>query len=205
MRETTQTSRLALLVGPAFVALLAATPHPIAAHEGGSAAGLISGLLHPISGLDHVLAMIAVGIWGAQLGAPAIWVLPVTFPMVMAAGGMVGLLGLNLPGAEVGIGLSALVLGLMVALEHRPDLRLAAVLVGIFAVFHGYAHGTELGEGQSGLFYSVGFVVSTGLLHASGIGIGLIHKWDWGKAALRVTGATIALAGVWFTWGALSG
>ena len=76
---------------------------------------------------------------------------------------------------------------------------------GVFAVFHGYAHGTELAEGQSGLFYSIGFIVSPGLLHASGIGFGLIHKWDWGKTALRMTGGTIALAGIWFTWGALSG
>jgi urease accessory protein len=178
-------------------------PLPLAAHEGGSAAGLISGLYHPISGLDHVLAMIAVGIWGAQLGAPAIWVLPVTFPMVMALGGMLGLLGLALPGAELGIGVSALILGLMVAMEVRPDLRLAAALVGFFAVFHGYAHGVELPEGQSGILYSIGFVASTGTLHATGIALGLVHKWDWGKTTLRAAGAAIALAGVWFTWGVL--
>jgi urease accessory protein len=178
-------------------------PLPLAAHEGGSAAGLISGLYHPISGLDHVLAMIAVGIWGAQLGAPAIWVLPVTFPMVMALGGMLGLLGLALPGAELGIGVSALILGLMVAMEVRPDLRLAAALVGFFAVFHGYAHGVELPEGQSGILYSIGFVASTGTLHASGIALGLVHKWDWGKTTLRAAGGAIALAGVWFTWGVL--
>jgi urease accessory protein len=178
-------------------------PLPLAAHEGGSAAGLISGLYHPISGLDHVLAMIAVGIWGAQLGAPAIWVLPVTFPMVMALGGMLGLLGLVLPGAELGIGVSALILGLMVAMEVRPDLRLAAALVGFFAVFHGYAHGVELPEGQSGILYSIGFVASTGTLHATGIALGLVHKWDWGKTTLRAAGGAIALAGVWFTWGVL--
>ena len=189
----------------AVVALLLALvlPMPIAAHEGGSAAGLLSGLYHPISGLDHVLAMVAVGIWGAQLGAPAIWVLPVTFPMVMALGGMFGLLGLALPGAELGIGVSALILGLMVAMEVRPDLRLAALLVGFFAVFHGYAHGVELPEGQSGILYSIGFVASTGTLHATGIALGLVHKWDWGKATLRVAGGAIALAGVWFTWGVL--
>ena len=185
--------------------LIALAPHPLAAHEGGSAAGLLSGLYHPISGLDHVLAMIAVGIWGAQLGAPAIWVLPVTFPMVMAVGGMLGLLGVGLPGVEVGIGASALLLGLMVALEKKPDLVLAAVLVGFFAVFHGYAHGTELPEGQSGLLYSIGFVVATGSLHAAGIALGLIHRWEAGQTALRVAGGVIAVAGVWFTWGALFG
>jgi urease accessory protein len=192
-----------LRLGTTLLALMVVSPLPLAAHEGGSAAGLVSGLLHPISGLDHVAAMVAVGIWGAQLGAPAIWVLPVTFPMVMALGGMLGLLGVGLPGVEVAIGLSALVLGVMVALEHRPDLRLAAILVGVFAIFHGYAHGTELADGQSGLFYSIGFVVATGLLHATGIGIGVIHKWDLGKTVLRVAGVMIALAGVWFTWNAL--
>ena len=185
--------------------LCVSAPLPLAAHEGGSAAGLLSGLYHPISGVDHVLAMVAVGIWGAQLGSPAIWVLPVTFPMVMAFGGMLGLLGVQIPGVEVGIGLSALILGLMVAFERRPDLRVAAVLVGFFAVFHGFAHGAELPEGQSGLLYSMGFVASTGTLHASGIGLGLIQRWERGKSVLRFTGGVIALAGVWFTWGALSG
>ena len=183
----------------ASVALLA-FPSPLAAHEGGAAAGLLSGLLHPVSGLDHVLAMLAVGIWGAQMGPPAIWVLPVTFPMVMALGGMLSLVGVPVPGVEIGIGLSALLLGLMVALERRPDLRGAAVLVGFFAIFHGYAHGAELPEGQSGILYSIGFVVSTGTLHASGIGVGLIHRWDRGKRALRIAGAGIAASGAWFTW-----
>jgi urease accessory protein len=158
-----------------------------------------------VTGLDHVLAMVAVGIWGAQLGAPAIWVLPVTFPMVMALGGMAGLLGLGLPAVEVGIGLSALLLGAMVALEQKADLRLAAVLVGFFAVFHGYAHGTELPEGQSGLLYSIGFVVSTGLLHGAGIGIGELRRLNWGRNALRAAGGAIALAGLWFTWSAVAG
>lgn len=188
----------------ASVALLA-FPSPLAAHEGGAAAGLLSGLLHPVSGLDHVLAMLAVGIWGAQMGPPAIWVLPVTFPMVMAFGGMLSLVGVPVPGVEIGIGLSALLLGLMVALERRPDLRAAAVLVGFFAIFHGYAHGAELPEGQSGILYSIGFVVSTGTLHASGIGVGLIHRWDRGKRALRIAGAGIAAGGAWFTWLAVSG
>ncbi len=189
-----------------LAALLVATlPLPLAAHEGGSAAGLLSGLNHPISGVDHVLAMVAVGIWGAQMGPPAIWVLPVTFPVVMAFGGMLGLLAVRIPGVEVGIGLSALLLGLMVAFERRPNLRGAAMLVGIFAIFHGHAHGAELPEGQSGVLYSIGFVVATGTLHASGIGLGLIHKWEWGRSALRFTGTAIALAGGWFTWEALSG
>ncbi len=187
------------------VALVLTCPTFLSAHEGGSAAGLLSGLLHPMSGFDHVLAMVAVGIWGVQLGQPAIWMLPVTFPMVMALGGMLGLLGLPLPGVEVGIGLSALLLGLAVALERRPGLALAAALVGFFAVFHGHAHGAELPEGQSGLLYSIGFVVSTGTLHALGIALGLIHRWESGRLALRVAGVGIGVAGVGFVWSALSG
>lgn len=184
---------------------LLAIPLPLAAHEGGSAAGLVSGLLHPVTGPDHVLAMVAVGIWGAQLGAPAIWILPVTFPMVMALGGMVGLLGLPLPAVEIGIGISALLLGSMVALERRPALGIAAALVGFFAVFHGYAHGTELPEGQSGLLYSIGFVVATGTLHAAGIGTGELRRLSWGRTALRLAGAAIAASGLWFTWNAVVG
>ena len=102
-----------------------------------------------LSGLDHVLAMIAVGLWGAQLGAPAIWLLPVTFPMVMAVGGFIGLVGIPLPGVEIGIALSALLLGLMVASEAKPSLAIAATIVAFFAIFHGHAHGTELPAGRA--------------------------------------------------------
>ena len=184
--------------------LVLASPALLSAHEGGTAAGLPSGLIHPISGFDHVLAMVAVGIWGAQLGQPAIWALPVTFPMVMALGGMIGLLGLPLPGVEVGIGLSAFLLGLVVALERRPGLALAAALVGFLAVFHGHAHGAEPPEGQSGLLYSIGFVVSTGTLHALGIALGLIHRWKSRRVVLRAAGAVIGLAGAWFIWSAVN-
>src|SRR5881628_2386903 len=122
--------------------LALAVPAPALAHvRGGEAIGLVSGLQHPVSGLDHVLAMIAVGLWGAQLGAPAIWLLPVTFPMVMALGGMVGLLGVPLPGGEAGIAASMILLGLAVMSELRPPLAAAVVLVAIFGVFHGHAHG----------------------------------------------------------------
>jgi urease accessory protein len=201
MNHATDHRRAWIVYSAVFVLL--ALPVPLAAHEGGTVAGLISGLYHPISGLDHVLAMVAVGIWGAQLGAPAIWVLPVTFPMVMALGGMMGLMGIRLPGVELGIGASALLLGTMVAFEKKPDLRLAAALVGFFAIFHGFAHGAELQVGESGLTYSIGFVACTGTLHVVGIGLGLVHRWDWGKRALRGAGAGIALAGAWFLWEAL--
>ena len=138
--------------------------------QAGEAAGFLGGFRHPISGLDHVLAMVSVGLWGAQLGAPAIWLLPVVFPMVMAFGGFLGLAGVPLPGVEIAIALSAVLLGLAVAKEARPPLAVAAALVGFFAIFHGHAHGTELPAGQSGILYSIGFVVATGLLHLTGIG-----------------------------------
>jgi len=177
----------------------------VSAHvRGGEASGFASGVGHPVSGLDHVLAMIAVGLWGAQLGPPAVWLLPVTFPMVMALGGTLGLMGMKLPGVEVGIALSAVGLGAAVLLEARPKLGIAALVVGLFAVFHGHAHGTELPPGANGVLYSVGFVIATGLLHATGIGIGLVHRWPAGKMFLRLAGAGIALAGLAFLWRAVT-
>jgi urease accessory protein len=188
-----------------LVVLILLAPADALAHvERGQAAGFITGLQHPWSGLDHVLAMIAVGLWGAQLGNPALWVLPVTFPMVMSLGAMMGLLGIPLPGIEIGIAVSAILLGAMVAVEVRPKLVVAALLVGIFAVFHGHAHGTELPAGQSGMLYSMGFVIATGCLHAIGIAIGLVHRWPAGRLALRGAGAAIAAMGVVFLWRALA-
>ena len=185
--------------------MLLVAAEPVLAHDQqGQARGFLTGFLHPLSGLDHVLAMIAVGLWGAQLGAPAIWLLPVTFPMVMAVGGFLGLVGIPLPGVEIGIALSALLLGLMVAGEAKPSLTIAAAIVAFFAVFHGHAHGTELPAGQSGLAYSIGFVVATGCLHATGIAIGLVHKWPAGRTALRAAGVVVAIAGLGFLWRAFA-
>lgn len=191
---------------PLLVALaLTAMPHAAFAHvEQGQAAGFLTGLKHPWSGLDHVLAMIAVGLWGAQLGNPSLWLLPVTFPMMMSLGAVMGLLGMGLPGVEVGIALSALLLGGMVLGEVRPKLAVAMLLVGFFAIFHGHAHGTELPPGQSGLLYSMGFVIATGCLHAMGIGIGLVHRWPAGRLAVRGAGALIAGMGVFFLVRALT-
>jgi urease accessory protein len=187
-----------------FLAWLLAPVAAFAHTRGGEAAGFVAGLSHPVSGLDHVLAMVAVGLWGAQLGPPALWLLPVAFPMVMALGGTLGLLGVHLPGVEIGIALSAIGLGAAVLFEARPKLALAAALVGFFAIFHGHAHGTELPDGANGLLYSIGFVVATGLLHLAGIGIGTIHRWAAGRAVLRWTGAFVALAGLVFLWRALT-
>jgi urease accessory protein len=185
---------------------LALYPLTAFAHKrGGEAIGFASGFEHPISGLDHILAMVAVGLWGAQLGAPAIWVLPVVFPMVMALGGMMGLMGIKLPGIELCIALSAVALGFAVLHEARPKLWIAAMIVGFFAIAHGHAHGTELPPGADGVLYSIGFVMATGLLHATGIGIGLIHRWSAGRVALRLAGAVVAMGGVFFLWKVFSG
>jgi urease accessory protein len=173
---------------------------PALGHEQGQAAGFLNGLRHPASGLDHVLAMITVGLWGAQLGPPALWLLPVAFPLVMAFGGFLGLLGVPLPGVEVGIALSAVLLGAMVAGEVRPRMTVALWIVAVFAVFHGHAHGTELPTGESALLYSMGFVLGTGTLHVAGIGLGLVHRWEWGRVALRIAGAAVTVAGIVFLW-----
>ena len=181
-----------------IVALSATTAH---AHtESGSITGLLSGLHHPVSGWDHVLAMIAVGLWGAQLGPPALWTLPVAFPMAMALGGMIGLMGLTLPGVEIGIAASAVVLGGMVSTESRPALWVAALVVGFFALFHGHAHGTELPPGSNAMLYSIGFVAATGGLHGCGIGLGLMHRWKGGRLAIRVLGTFVVVGGVFFVW-----
>ena len=182
-------------------ALLTLFVQSASAHVGqGEAFGFLTGFLHPISGFDHVLAMVAVGLWGAQLGAPAIWVLPMAFPLVMAAGALLGFLGVPLPGVEVGIAASAIVLGAAVAFELRPPLVLAALVVGAFAIFHGHAHGTELPAGQSALLCSIGFVIATGGLHALGIGIGTAHRWPLGRKLLRAAGAAVAGGGIFFLW-----
>jgi urease accessory protein len=187
-----------------FVLSLASPATALAHTRGGEALGFATGLAHPISGLDHVLAMIAVGLWGAQLGAPAVWLLPVTFPMVMAFGGMLGLMGVRLPGIEIGIALSAIALGFAVYREAQPRLWVAATIVGFFAIFHGHAHGSELPPGANGLLYSIGFVIATGALHAAGIGMGLVHRWPAGRISLRVAGAFVALGGVAFLWRAIA-
>lgn len=176
--------------------------HPTAEGTGPWAA-FVSGILHPLTGPDHVIAMVAVGLWGAVLGAPALWLLPVVFPLVMALGGALALLGLPLPGVEIGIALSGLVLGVAVALRWRAPLWVAALVVGAFAVFHGHAHGTELPQAANPLVYSAGFVIATGLLHLAGVAFGSLARSARGWVALRAAGGLIAVGGLWFLLRAL--
>ena len=142
--------------------------------------------------------MVAVGLWGAFLGPPAIWLLPITFPMVMALGGAIAILGVPVPGVEIGIASSAIVLGGMIALAARPPLVVAALIVGAFAIFHGHAHGAELPPGTDAVAFSVGFVMATGLLHLAGIAFGLLTRWPAGRIGVRAAGVGIALVGALF-------
>jgi urease accessory protein len=191
-------------LSPSFITLLLLSfaSLPAMAHSGGGVVGgFLAGFMHPLSGVDHILAMVAVGIWGAFLGSPAIWVLPVVFPLVMAFGGALGVVGIPLPATETGIAMSSLVLGLMVALGKRPPLWVAGTIVGIFAIFHGHAHGAELPTAADPVVYSLGFVIVTGLLHLSGIAIGELTRWKVGRVVVRLTGVGIAAGGVAFLGG----
>jgi urease accessory protein len=169
---------------------------PALAHTVEAKGGFLAGLAHPVLGPDHIIAMIAVGMWGAFLGPPALWLLPIIFPLVMAFGGVLGIVGVPLPAVEIGIASSATVLGLMVALAARPPLWIAAVLVGAFAIFHGYAHGKELPDDANALAFSTGFVIATGVLHLCGIAFGLLARWPAGRFVVRGAGGAIALAGL---------
>jgi urease accessory protein len=181
-----------LLLALAFA--LAAGP-ALAHSENGVAIDFWGGFTHPIFGPDHVIAMVAVGLWGAFLGDPAIWLLPVIFPLVMAAGGALGVIGMPLPGVETGIAVSAIMLGGMVALAAKPPLWIAAVLVGAFAIFHGHAHGAELPVGADAVAFSMGFVMATGMLHLAGIAFGGLSYWPAGRIAVRAAGGVICLLG----------
>lgn len=173
------------------------------ADASGLSGGFASGFMHPILGWDHVAAMVAVGLWGVFLGRPAIWVLPIAFPLIMAVGGVLGLAGVAIPSVETGIAASALVLGLLVLLGVRLPLVVAIVIVSFFAIFHGHAHGTELPDSANPLAYSLGFIIATGLLHLAGILFGELKRWPWGDMAVRSGGAVIALAGIGFLTGML--
>lgn len=175
------------------------------AHTGtGLAGGFLSGFMHPFSGFDHLLAMVSVGLWGAFLGRPLIVALPVVFPTVMAVGGVLAMSNVPLPPVEIGIALSVLVLGGLIAAAVRAPVWAACLVVGLFAIFHGYAHGRELPSAADPVGYSVGFVLATGLLHVAGIGLGLLNDRPGGAVVTRSLGALIAASGVFFLYRALA-
>ena len=171
---------------------------PAFAHvsEEGLKGGFISGYIHPLLGWDHVAAMVAVGIWGAFLGSRAIWVLPIVFPFIMVIGGILGMVGVPVPFIVPGIALSSIIIGLAIAFKWRAPLWIASVIVGLFAIYHGYAHGQNLPAASNPIAFALGFVLGSGTLHLIGILFSLLDRYKWGIKALQLGGVIIALVGV---------
>ncbi|HVG52739.1 MAG TPA: HupE/UreJ family protein [Xanthobacteraceae bacterium] len=189
MRKLSLPLGLVLALAPGL-----AMAHPGAEHVHGA----VEGFLHPFGGLDHVLAMVAVGIFAAQLGGRALWLVPAAFVGTMAAAGALGMSGVALPHVEIGIALSVVALGAAVALNLHIPTSIAAGLAGVFAIFHGYAHGAEMPASLSGLGYATGFICATAILHAIGIGLVVLltrREWTASPVAVRVVGGVVAIAG----------
>lgn len=180
--------------------MLLAAATPAWAHTGHhSASGFFAGFAHPPGGLDHVLAMVSVGLFAAMLGGRALWALPASFVGMMLAGGMLGLMGIDVPGVEPGIALSVVVLGAAVTWGREWPVQAAAVLVGVFAVFHGYAHGAEIPLGSDAVRYSLGFALATAMLHGAGMVAGLLMLGH--VAVARCAGAAVTLTGLVIAFG----
>lgn len=183
----------------ALVLCAAVLSSPAMAHMGtGLPGGFRSGFLHPLTGLDHALAMISVGLWGAILGRPLVIALPTIFPLMMTVGAGAAIAGMPAPPVELGIALSVLTLGLLILFEVRAPVFIACAVVAAFAYCHGYAHGAELPSAADPIGYSAGFVLCTGLLHVVGITLGLLKASPTGSIALRAGGGAIAVCGLWF-------
>ncbi len=163
----------------------------------GQATGFWHGLSHPLTGLDHILAMVAVGIWAVQVGGKAVWAIPLSFVGMMVAGGILGITGVNIPFVEKGIIMSVLILGVLITASARLPLIVGMLIVGLFALFHGHTHGNEIPNAAMGITYSIGFALSTILLHLSGIGIAQLIQKTKKIQLLRYTGATILIAGMY--------
>jgi urease accessory protein len=197
LRRTRRKSTCLLAVAAGLITLL--QHDPAAAHIiAGAQGGFGSGFAHPLTGADHFLAMFAVGIWGAQMGGRPVWTLPVTFPLIMVVGGIVGIAGVSVGGVEIGIALSVLTLGLAIALAWHPPEWMALALIGFFALCHGHAHGAELPLSADPADYAVGFVLATGAIHLLGIGVGLGLKNTMEGRLSRGLGVVIGLVGVYF-------
>ncbi|THF50887.1 HupE/UreJ family protein [Allorhizobium terrae] len=183
----------------ALVGVVAFMPGIAQAHiiQGGSG-GFLQGFEHPLSGADHLLAMFSVGLWGAQMGGRNVWTLPITFPLIMVLGGILGITGVPLPAIETGIALSIVVLGAAIAFVWRPPEWLALTVIGLFAICHGYAHGAELPEAADPADFAIGFVLATGLIHLAGIGVGLGVQRALGNRMVRIPGGLIAIGGLYF-------
>jgi urease accessory protein len=179
---------------------IALLPTVALAHTGvGDTVGFSHGFIHPLAGIDHVLAMMMVGVFAWQLGGRALWLVPITFVLVMAIGGVLGVTGIGVPFIEIGIALSVIVLGAGVAFRVKAPMAIAMAVVGLFAIFHGHAHGSEMPENAAGMTYGLGFMIATALLHLGGIGLGfLIGRIGdkRGPVFVRAAGAAAAVAGL---------
>jgi urease accessory protein len=163
----------------------------------GQTSGFIHGLVHPLTGLDHIVTMMAIGLWAAQRGGRALWTVPLTFVSVMAVGGLLGMMDVSIPFVEQGIIASVLILGVLIVSVVRLPLVASSLLVGLFAVFHGLSHGAEMPETVSGLAYGIGFIMATGMLHGIGVGLGLlVQKLDRPRL-IRYAGSGIAAFGIY--------
>ena len=196
-----------LLSAISAISLLIALADDASAHTGiGIATGFGHGFGHPFSGLDHILAMVAVGLYAAHLGGRAIYLVPMTFMAMMAVGGVLGIAGIGLPFVEIGIALAVIVLGAAVALPINPPTVATMCLVGFFAVFHGHAHGAEMPVTSSGLTCGAGFILATSILHLIGIGAGMsvgLMAERHSRRIAQVGGGLMAVAGVLLLTGAL--
>jgi urease accessory protein len=186
------------LHGPLLTGALLLLPLPVLAHTGaGHLDGFGAGLIHPLGGLDHLLAMVAVGLWAAQMGGKALWRVPGAFVSVMLLGAVLAVAGISVPYVEQGIAVSVLVLGVLIAAAFRLAPLVSALLVGVFALFHGHAHGAEMPLASTAALYSLGFASGTALLHAIGAGGGLwLQRWSSARA-VRLTGGAITLVGMY--------
>ncbi|HTQ39597.1 MAG TPA: HupE/UreJ family protein [Pirellulales bacterium] len=193
-----KTNRPAAWLWVAPVLLIFGSPSLVYAHTGvGETSGLWNGLAHPLSGLDHLCAMIGVGLWAAQRGGRALWLVPLVFVVVMAVGGALGMMAISIPFVEPGIVASVLILGIMIAAAVRLPLLLSIFMVGTFALFHGHAHGAEMPLTASGLTYGIGFIIATAALHFCGIGIGLLARQSGSTWTWRYAGAAMVLCGIY--------
>jgi urease accessory protein len=178
------------------VIVLSLLPVVAQAHPGHGVTGFNAGLEHPISGLDHILAMVAVGLWAVQLGGRAIWMVPLSFVGAMIAGGALGMAHVPLPFVEHGILASVLILGLLIALAARLPLGASMAVVGVFALFHGHAHGADMPGTSAVLGYGFGFALATTLLHGAGMSVGFLARKAAQTQWVRLAGVAIALAGM---------
>lgn len=196
VKKTFQLDRRIVILATLLLVPSLAQAHP----NGAAAVGVISGMTHPLTGFDHLLAMIGVGIFASQRGGRAIWMIPLAFISAMTLGAILGATGLAIPFAEQGIVASVLVLGVLIAAAIRLPLVASSILIGVFALFHGHTHGAEMSATTWGWLYGFGFIFTTTILHSSGVGLGVAARKMNSEKILRYAGGTMALCGIYLAF-----